>query len=57
MLDAAMEMVLLTCAAAGGVVAAVVGLWNAHQLTRLTGRVDELGIQLKSHINAPGLHN
>ncbi len=52
-----MEMVLLTCAAAGGVVGAVVGLWNAHQLTRLTGRVDEISTQLKSHINAPGLHN
>ena len=52
-----MEMVLLTCAAAGGVVAAMVGLWNAHQLTRLNGRVDELSIQLKSHVSAPGLHN
>ena len=52
-----MEMVLLTCAAGGSVVAAVAGLWNAHQLTRLTGRVDEIGTRLKAHINAPGLHN
>ena len=52
-----METVLLSCAAAGGVVAAVVGLWNAYQLTRLTGRVDEISMRLKSHINAPGLHN
>ena len=57
MLDATMEMVLLMCAAAGGVVGAVAGLWNAYQFTRLNGRVDELSIQLKSHINAPGLHN
>jgi len=52
-----METVLLSCAAVGGVVAAVVGLWNAYQLTRLTGRVGELSVQLKSHVNAPGLHN
>ena len=52
-----MEIVLLTCAAAGGVVGAAAGLWNAYQFTRLTGRVDEIGIQLKSHVNAPGLHN
>ncbi len=53
-----MEIVLLTCAAVGGVVGAVVaGLWNAYQFTRLTGRVDEISVQLKTHINAPGLHN
>ena len=52
-----MEIVLLTCAAVGGVIGAAVGLWNAHQLTRLTGRVDEISVQLKAHINAPGLHN
>ncbi len=52
-----MEIVLLTCAAAGGLIGAAAGLWNAYQLTRLTGRVDELSLQLKSHINAPGLHN
>ena len=52
-----MEIFLLTCAAAGGVVGAAAGLWNAYQITRLTGRVDEIGTQLKSHINAPGLHN
>ena len=52
-----MEMVLLTCAAAGGVVGAVAGLWNAYQFTRLNGRVDEISFQLKSHVNAPGLHN
>lgn len=52
-----MEIVLLTCAAVGGVVGAVAGLWNAYQFTRLTGRVDEISVQLKTHINAPGLHN
>ena len=53
-----MEIVLLTCAAAGGVIGAAAGLWNAYQFTRLTGRVDdEISVQLKSHINAPGLHN
>ena len=52
-----MEIVLLTCAAAGGLIGAAAGLWNAYQFTRLTGCVDELSLQLKSHINAPGLHN
>ena len=52
-----MEIVLLTCAAASGVVGALAGLWNAYQLARLTGRVGELSVQLKSHVNAPGLHN
>ena len=52
-----MEIVLLTCAAAGGLVGAAAGLWNAYQFTRLTGLVDEISVQLKSHINAPGLHN
>ena len=52
-----MEIILLTCAAAGGLVGAVAGLWNAYQFTRLTGRVDEISMQPKTHINAPGLHN
>ena len=52
-----MEIVLLTGAAAGGLIGAAAGLWNAYQFTRLTGRVDEIGVQLKSHVNAPGLHN
>ena len=47
---------LLYCAAVGGAVGAVTGLWNAFQFSRLKGRVDQLSTQVNSHVNTPGLH-
>ena len=51
-----MEGVMLAAAAVGGVIAALLGAWNAVQISRLTGRVDEVSRQLTAHLNAPGLH-
>ena len=47
---------MLTAAAVGGVIAALIGAWNAVQISRLTGRVDEVSRQLTAHLTAPGLH-
>ncbi len=51
-----MQGVMLAAAAVGGVIAALLGAWNAVQISRLTGRVDEVSRQLTAHLNAPGLH-
>ena len=61
-----MEIFIATTAAiaaVGAVVGAVAGLYSAvgvHRVERkldtLTGRVDEQGETLRSHVNAPGLH-
>ena len=54
-------MNLLTAVAAGvgalaGLVAAVASLWNAHQLSVLKRRVDEVSQSLTAHLSTPGLH-
>lgn len=54
--SAGMDDLLLYCAAVGGAVGAVTGLWNAFKLSRLKGRVDQLSTQVNSHVNTPGLH-
>lgn len=54
--DNRMNDFLMLCAAVGGVVAALVAVWNAFQFSRLKGRVDELSRQLSAHVNTPGLH-
>ena len=61
-----MEIFIATTAAiaaVGAVVGAVAGLYSAvgvhrveGKLDTLTGRVDEQGETLRSHVNAPGLH-
>ena len=42
--------------AVAGLVAAVASLWNAHQLSVLKGRVDEVSQNLTAHLGTPGLH-
>lgn len=37
-------------------VAAIASLWNAYQFSVLKGRVDTQGDDIRSHVNAPGLH-
>ena len=58
-----MDIFIATTAAIAAVVAAVAGLYSAvgvHRVERkldmLTGRVDEQGETLRSHVNTPGLH-
>ena len=47
---------MLAAAAVGGVIASLLGAWNAVQISRLTGRVDDVSRQLTAPLNAPGLH-
>ena len=45
---------LLTAAAAFGGFA--VGVWVAFRLERIAGRVDSVQEDVRTHVNAPGLH-